>query len=79
MLNAAVLHLASIAEVGTPVAVVASLSRRQEVSRARNAVQEAVAQRQPQASEPAQENDLTRGASTAPDDRSQQDYVLPAR
>ena len=79
MLNAAVLHLASIAEVGTPVAVVASLSRRQEVSRARDAVREALAQRQPQASEPAPENDLTRGVSTPPDGSGQQDYVLPAR
>jgi hypothetical protein len=79
MLNAAVLHLASIAEIGTPVAVVSSLSRRQEVSRARDAVQEVLAQRQPQASEPAPENDLTRGASTQPDGSGQRDDALPAQ
>jgi len=67
MLNSHVLHLASITEIGTPVAVVSSLSRQPEVTRARDAVREAVASRQQKPSEP------------AADDQSQQGGALPTR
>src|SRR5262245_43980630 len=48
MLNSAALHLASITEIGTPVAVVTSLPRPQGANRARSAAKVPVATDQPQ-------------------------------
>jgi lipoprotein-anchoring transpeptidase ErfK/SrfK len=65
MLNSNVLHLASIAEVGTPVAVITSLSKREEVNRARAAVREAIASRQPKDAAPVTANQDQRSAPAA--------------
>lgn len=47
MLNSAVLHLASIAEIGTPVTVVSSLATGQEASRTRNLARDTVESNRP--------------------------------
>ena len=67
MLNSAVLHLASITEIGTPVAVVSSLPQQQGVSRARDAAREPVVSSQPRKSAPAITNDTAQGSTAARD------------
>ena len=76
MLNSAILHLASITEVGTPVAVVSSLTT-QEVNRGRRAPREA-AMSSRQATDSAPANDMAQRASTA-DGASPQDSSPPGR
>jgi lipoprotein-anchoring transpeptidase ErfK/SrfK len=76
MLNSAVLHLASITEVGTPVAVVSSLTT-QEVNRGRRAPREAAVSSQ-QATDSAPANDMAQRASIA-DGASPQDSSPPGR
>jgi len=53
MLNPAVLHLASIVEIGTPVAVVSSLPKGEEVTRVPDAPREQDATRQSKDTVPA--------------------------
>ncbi|HEY7548830.1 MAG TPA: L,D-transpeptidase [Hyphomicrobiaceae bacterium] len=68
MLNPAVLHLASVTEIGTPVAVVSSLPKQQEVIGARNVAREPAVPKQPKEPLPAMANDTAQGVSAAPDD-----------
>jgi lipoprotein-anchoring transpeptidase ErfK/SrfK len=80
MLNSAVLHLASTAEIGTPVAVVSSLPEPwEEVNRARDRARESVVSRQRKAPATAIANDRAPEASAAPPDRPRQGDMLPAR
>jgi lipoprotein-anchoring transpeptidase ErfK/SrfK len=72
MLNSAVLHLASITEIGTPVAVVRSLPTQEEVTPARHTAREPVATNRTKSSAPAIANDMAQGASAAADHRGQQ-------
>jgi lipoprotein-anchoring transpeptidase ErfK/SrfK len=80
MLNAAVLHLASLAEVGTAVSVVASLPARQEVGRAPEPP--VAAGGQAQASPAPATSATTSAGPTAdplPDYRSLRNYALQRR
>jgi lipoprotein-anchoring transpeptidase ErfK/SrfK len=81
MLNAAVLHLASLAEVGTPVSVVASLPARQEVGRAPEPPVAAGGQAQPSSSASATPPPTNQGraADSLPDYRSLRNYALQRR
>jgi lipoprotein-anchoring transpeptidase ErfK/SrfK len=74
MLNAHVLHLASITEIGTTVNVVSSLPRPQEISRAPERAPEAQMSRQPAV---AAKRPPT--AAIAPDYRALRDYTLQGR
>jgi hypothetical protein len=65
MLNSAVLHLASITEIGTPVAVVSSLPKQQEVNRARDATSVPVVSSQQRKSAPATAANDTNSAPEA--------------
>jgi lipoprotein-anchoring transpeptidase ErfK/SrfK len=56
MLNSGVLHLASVTEIGTPVAVVSSLPGQQEVNRAWDAAGSPDSSHRPKSSEPAMAN-----------------------
>jgi len=71
MLNAHVLHLASIAEIGTTVNVVASLQRREELSRAPEAEKAAAA-------EPAPRERVARPvpSGSVPDYRALRDHIF---
>ena len=71
MLNAHVLHLASIAEIGTTVNVVASLQRREELSRAPEAEKAASA-------EPAPRERVARPvpSGSVPDYRALRDHIF---
>ena len=79
MLNSAVLHLASIAQVGTPVTVVSSLPKRQEVSRVAEPPKEPPSQPQEKSATPAVMNDTPKLVSPAPDYRALRDYTLQAK
>jgi lipoprotein-anchoring transpeptidase ErfK/SrfK len=79
MLNSAVLHLASIAQIGTPVTVVNSLPKQQEVSRAVEPPKESLSQPQEKPAPPAVVNDTPQLVSPAPDYRALRDYTLQAR
>jgi hypothetical protein len=68
MLNSAVLHLASITRIGTPVAVVGSLSKQEVVNRARDAAREPVLSRQPKDAARATANGTAQGATAARDE-----------
>jgi len=78
MLNAAVLHLASLAEVGTAVSVVASLPGRQEVGRAPEPPVAAGGQAQPS---PAPATPASAGPTVdpLPDYRSLRNFALQRR
>ncbi len=80
MLNAAVLHLASLAEVGTAVSVVASMPARQEIGRAPEAPVASGGQTQA-ASAPATPPPTSPGpaADPLPDYRSLRNYALQRR
>jgi lipoprotein-anchoring transpeptidase ErfK/SrfK len=60
MLNSAVLHLASVTEIGTPVTVVSSLADRQRVGRAPDATIAPAQSGRPERSSPAAANDRAR-------------------
>jgi lipoprotein-anchoring transpeptidase ErfK/SrfK len=78
MLNSAVMHLASITEIGTPVAVVAALPSGMEVSGSADAKAKSLAtQSSPLGSE--DKNDKALAASPAQDYRSLRDYTLQAQ
>ena len=82
MLNAAVVHLASIAEVGTIVAVVDALPARQQLSRASEPPAAAHSQAAPAASpqaQPAAAPVPSGAADRRPDYRSLRDYALQRR
>ena len=82
MLNAAVVHLASIAEVGTIVAVVDALPARQQLSRASEPPAAAHSQAAPAASPQAQPPAApvpSGAADRRPDYRSLRDYALQRR
>ena len=82
MLNAAVVHLASIAEVGTIVAVVDALPARQQLSRASEPAAAAHSQAAPAASPQAQPPAApvpSGAADRRPDYRSLRDYALQRR
>src|SRR5262245_25289057 len=79
MLNSAVLHLASIAQIGTHVAVVNSLPKQQDVSRAAEPPKESPSQPQETPAPPAVVNDTPQPVSPAPDYRALRDYTLQAR
>ena len=82
MLNAAVLHLASIAEVGTTVAVVDAMPARQQLSRASEPPAAAHSQAAPAASPQAQAPAApvpSGAADRRPDYRSLRDYALQRR
>jgi lipoprotein-anchoring transpeptidase ErfK/SrfK len=68
MLNSAVLHLASITEIGTPVAVVGSLPKPQEIVGARNAARAPTVPNQSKEPAPAIAGDMPQGVSAAPGD-----------
>jgi len=76
MLNAAVLHLASLAEVGTAVSVVASMPVRQEVGRA---PEPPAAGGQGQASSASATRSPAPTADPLPDYRSLRNYALQPR
>jgi lipoprotein-anchoring transpeptidase ErfK/SrfK len=57
MLNSSVLHLASVVEIGTPVAVVSSLAKREELTRAPDSAKEPDASSQTKDSVPAVASD----------------------
>jgi lipoprotein-anchoring transpeptidase ErfK/SrfK len=69
MLNSAVLHLASITETGTPVAVVSSLPQQHEVIGERNAAGAPPVPNQSRESTPAIAGDTPQGVSAAPGDQ----------
>ena len=74
MLNSAVLHLASIAEVGTSVAVVSALPRRQDTSRAQEPAAPSEAGSSLQGPPPTPE-----AAGSLPDYRSLREFALERR
>jgi lipoprotein-anchoring transpeptidase ErfK/SrfK len=73
MLNSAVLHLASITEIGTPVAVVSSLPKPQEIVGVRNAAGAPAVPNQSKEPAPAIANDTAQGVSAAPGDIRRQE------
>jgi lipoprotein-anchoring transpeptidase ErfK/SrfK len=68
MLNSSALHLASITGIGTPVSVVSTLRRQQEVDRARDAARGLLVSNRPKAPEPEAADDAAQGEPVAPDD-----------
>jgi lipoprotein-anchoring transpeptidase ErfK/SrfK len=78
MLNPAVLHLASITQIGTPVTVVNSLPKREEVSGASDP-SESRSLDETKPSPPAVAKDRSQAESPAPDYRALRDYTLQTR
>ena len=60
MLNSAVLHLATITEIGTPVAAVSALAKREEVAGVPDAAREGTASGQQKEAVPAVADDRVR-------------------
>jgi lipoprotein-anchoring transpeptidase ErfK/SrfK len=92
MLNSAVMHLSSIAEIGTPVAVVSELPARREVSRAEEPAMPAKTQTAapsaeaptpagapPTTTSPAPDEAAAKAAELLPDYRTLRDYALQRR
>ncbi len=80
-LNSAVLHLASITEIGTPVTVVTALPSQQQVSRATEpqVPSAAVEPRALSPPEPLAASNNRASPNNAPDYRSLRDYTLQTR
>ena len=78
MLNSAVLHLASMTQVGTTVTVVSSLPTPQQISRTEEKPPPAVAQPQPQVppNQPRPASDRPNGPEGIRDYQSLRDYAL---